>query len=402
LEQLEVNARRAAIPQKDLPLGCAEAERLMLLVSPHLHRERLRAGVARVSAEEAGRWLDPVLGAEALRILDPDPGQKASITGVSLGFSIPISGRLAVAKAAAKAEERAALIRLAIAEGDALKEFRIAWARDARERGAMKVLRDGQARLQEMAARGERLRSAGEISAAEAAAIRMAFLSCEAELAASERDAAAARRDLRRLAGFPLELANSGACPISVADDASSAPLHRLRSVPSVQLAEAEYEAREQQLRLAIREQYPDLEIGPLYGREDGQSRLGLGFSLPIPVLNRNKGAIAVAEAERRVAAAEWEVALMAAEAQVADAVAAWEGARAEELFFRESILPAAEERWRGTEQLVFAGEGEVLLLLDAQSALRDAQLKSLSAAFKAASTSAEAAYLLLDQESSQ
>ncbi len=72
----------------------------------------------------------------------------------------------------------------------------------------------------------------------------------------------------------------------------------------------AEYEVAERTFELEIRKQYPDLQIGPGYGLEDGQDQVLMGLSLPLPVLNANRQAIARAEANRSVARASVEAAL--------------------------------------------------------------------------------------------
>ncbi len=79
-----------------------------------------------------------------------------------------------------------------------------------------------------------------------------------------------------------------------------------------VREALSNYAASEAALQLAIARQYPDLQIGPGYAYEESNSYFTLGLSLALPILNRNQGPIAQAEARRRQMAASF----LAAQAQ--------------------------------------------------------------------------------------
>ena len=71
----------------------------------------------------------------------------------------------------------------------------------------------------------------------------------------------------------------------------------------------AEYRAAEETLRREVREQYPDLTIGPAAELDRGDALLGVSISLPIPILNANRQGIARAHASREVARAAFETA---------------------------------------------------------------------------------------------
>ncbi|MHB8054635.1 MAG: TolC family protein [Candidatus Aminicenantales bacterium] len=61
----------------------------------------------------------------------------------------------------------------------------------------------------------------------------------------------------------------------------------------------AEYEAAQSALRLEIAKQYPDIALGPNYQFDQTDSKWTLGLSLILPLLSRNKGPIAEADARR-------------------------------------------------------------------------------------------------------
>jgi outer membrane protein TolC len=73
-----------------------------------------------------------------------------------------------------------------------------------------------------------------------------------------------------------------------------------------VRRALAGYAAAQASLQLEIAKQYPDVQIGPGYTYGEGGNFFAIGFSMPIPILNRNQGPIAEAEARRKEAAASF------------------------------------------------------------------------------------------------
>jgi CRISPR system Cascade subunit CasA len=68
---------------------------------------------------------------------------------------------------------------------------------------------------------------------------------------------------------------------------------------PEVKAALSALEGSEGELHAEIRRQYPDLKIGPAYANEEGLDRLGFSAGVSLPLWNRNRKAIAEAEAKR-------------------------------------------------------------------------------------------------------
>src|SRR5690606_28099797 len=110
-------------------------------------------------------------------------------------------------------------------------------------------------------------------------------------------------------------------------------------------LAAARYHAAEERLRLEVRKQYPDITLGPVYGNEEGMDRLGVGFSVPIPILNANRRGIAEANAARDAARAEWEQAVQEASSALAQAEAAIAATRQRVTTLQETVAPLANQQ---------------------------------------------------------
>ena len=110
-------------------LSLAEAELVALVYNPDLRLARLRVGVARATAEYAGRWDDPTLSVDVLRITEsvPDPW----VVTPGLTVTIPLSGRLAIEQDRADAALRAEVAAVAEQEWAvrwALQEAWLAWS----------------------------------------------------------------------------------------------------------------------------------------------------------------------------------------------------------------------------------------------------------------------------------
>jgi cobalt-zinc-cadmium efflux system outer membrane protein len=71
-------------------------------------------------------------------------------------------------------------------------------------------------------------------------------------------------------------------------------------------IALSEYKASQSALQLEISRQYPDIHLGPGYEWDQGDNKWSLGFSVELPVFNRNRGPIEEAEARRKESAARF------------------------------------------------------------------------------------------------
>ncbi len=73
---------------------------------------------------------------------------------------------------------------------------------------------------------------------------------------------------------------------------------------PDILVLLADYAAAESTLRLELARQYPDVHIAPGFGWDQGNQRWDLGFSVVLPILSRNRGPIAEADARRAASGA--------------------------------------------------------------------------------------------------
>ncbi|MEZ5979713.1 MAG: TolC family protein [Planctomycetota bacterium] len=284
-------------------LTSAEAEVLALFRSPELRVARLEAGVARADAENAGRWQDPVFGFDGARITSPTT---STDLGATLGLTLPVSGRLSALEERADAEHVAALRRVALAEWEARATVRRAWTEWSFELERLSVAEGAVDELAELVGDAEALADAGELSSAESGLLALELAERRAAVVGARASVERARLAVLRAIGLAptarIDLVPELARSAEDGDVGDAADV--LATSPSIAVARAEYEVAERATRLAVRSQYPDVEILGGLGSESDDDRVLFGLSLPIPLWNRGASEVEHALAVREVAGA--------------------------------------------------------------------------------------------------
>ncbi len=129
-----------------------------------------------------------------------------------------------------------------------------------------------------------------------------------------------------------------------------------------------EYAASEASLQLEVARQYPDIDLTPGYSYDEGHNKFTLGSSIPVPLINRNRGPIGEAEARR----AEAEARFVAVQSQaIADMERARTGYSAVLGEFEEAQKSAAvqDEIEKAAVRSFESGETDRLSLVTAKLA---------------------------------
>jgi len=370
-------------------LSLAEAEVLALFYNPDLRLARLDAGVARATFETAGLWEDPQFGFDGAEILSRTSPFEY---GLTLSLTIPVSGRLGVEKDRAGSAYEAELRRIIDAEWSTRARVRSQWAVWSAASERLRLLNEVIEQTARIAEITDRLQAAGELTRVEARLLRAALVKARSDVAQAEFKETRARVTLHGLLGL---LPAASVELVQMLPSPTSAPtvnvLDRLvESNTLLAVRRAEYLFAEESLRLEVQKQYPDITIGSGFGSEGGDDRLLLGVSLPIPILNGNRGGIAEARAERDVARAAAETTFERLAGELALAQASLDAARSQRNAFERELVPMLDEQSDEVERLVELGEVNTLLLLEtvtgrfeAKSRLLDLRLAEVSAAIQ-------------------
>jgi cobalt-zinc-cadmium efflux system outer membrane protein len=136
-------------------------------------------------------------------------------------------------------------------------------------------------------------------------------------------------------------------------------------------------------VELADAEARPDLAVGAAYGREDGNSIVTAGLRVPLPFFDRNQGERSRARAARERLVAEEDLARLQAEAEVRQALLAYDQARRAVRLYDTEVIGALAESADLLQRAFEAGEvglPEVLVvqreLLEGREGYLDATLE--------------------------
>jgi outer membrane protein TolC len=322
---LDATPPGAAAIDVDRPLGAAEVAALAVVNDPQLRAARTRRGVAAAQLFEVGLPPDPTVAGSYGALL-AGPAVAPAISG-TLGedFSYLLTYR---------ARTGAARARLAQANADILwQEWQVAAqaetlvvALDA-DRRMLQALGAERAVLRRVADDAQHAVSQGALSADQGSAALVALASAATayDTAAEQRDADLAALDallgLRSGVEVPLAAPAIGA----ISDEEVQALIAGLAlRRPDLVALRFGYQATNADLRAAIIAQFPGITLGVTGGSDTSQVvTFGPAISLNLPIFNRNRGAIRVAEATRAQAKAQFEASLGQAEGQAEAALVA-------------------------------------------------------------------------------
>jgi outer membrane protein TolC len=164
-----------------------------------------------------------------------------------------------------------------------------------------------------------------------------------------------------------------------------SADLGTLRDIGlvnrlSIRHALANYLVTEQNLRLLVAQQYPDVSLGPSYSFDRGDHLLNLSIGFTVPLFHNQENAIAQAMALRQKSAAQFETVQSQAMSEIDTALTRYRASYASIMEARNSVAVAQQtlDSAQRRLQMGAANRGELLtaqiVLVQAQRFLLDAQ----------------------------
>lgn len=337
-------------------------------------------------ARQAALWPNPELIGEAENFAgtgDAKNFETAEYT-VSLSQSFDLSGKIQKRASAADYERRLAGWDYETTRLDLITSTRKAYAELVAAQQNAQLARELARLADDLAGAVDARVQAGKVSPVEAQRIEVVKASARAEALRAHQEIATARAALAALWGDRnpspgwiavednrvLSVPPAEAVDISLADTPEAA-----RWSDEIALREAEF-------ALARATAVPDVtaSIGVRHFAENSDNALVAGLSVPLPVLDRNQGAIAGAIA-RRSEAERRRAGFLAR--QRAEFQAAYNALRRAEISLRsldDRIIPAARSVFAATTVGYQAGKFNLIDLLDAQRTLFEAQVQGVSA----------------------
>lgn len=364
----------------------AGAVRLALSRPGFVQAQEGRLDVARSHRDEIGAWQDPTLTVERDRVRAADGRVTETVVGLSQPLDVWGVRRFRADAATHRIE--GARLDIERRRAQAAAEARRAFAEALHREQAHAALSRWQSRIEGALATVARLQQAGEASGFDRRRMEREARVAASRLAAARADLARAREELAALvARQAAELGRLAGDLVPADPPALAALREQLPRRPDLAALGTEVLARESDRRAAERARLPEitLTVGAKRIEETGQRDNGvvLGASVPLPIFEGGRAALARARAEERIAAAERELLLERAQARLAGL---WEQSAQLRRAARdlEASLPASADLSRIAETAYRAGEGGVLDLLDAYRGEQEAHAAFLELALRA------------------
>lgn len=373
-------------------LSRADMLRIGLMLNTDLNKARLTYAKSTSVAKFAGLWDDPSLSVEVERVFKENFTNKA----ISPGLTLPVTGLPALAKKIAEQYKEADYWDMRDKERSYLTQLEclrhsimVTHSKLALTRKRLSVMEEEQNKISRLHELGEVDFGAFQVATQRLNDTRKDLMELEAEHL-SQRQELIAMLGLHPALG-DIELAGSlpGGVPSAVAVPGADV----LLASPSVKSLQAGYGASETELRAEIRKQYPELGISPLYGSEEGNSKVSLGVEISLPLWNRNREAIAAAGGNRAVKQAEliaeWRRLL-----QQAGALGAQQTLLRKHCATEHSRLATMEAAAAQQEKLFGLGETTILEVAESRHVAYERRLAYLDCLGKLLETQCKLQYL--------
>ncbi len=371
-------------------LDLAEANTLALFYSPDIRAAKSAQRISGAQLLGAGLLSNPEL------FLGPriSTGGSGLIFPAGISWELPLWGKREAEKELASGTLTVARARVAASELEVLTRVRSAYIRIAalvKTAAALEAQLAGSERVLQWASV---LKQAGEIDGITAYLARLEHDDAQAALKALRLKLQSAKRRLQATLGLLPDA--EMAIKLDPRPDAMPGlpQLNRRRMLlhPRIETAHMEYQAAEAALKLEIALQYPAIRLGPEFESEKGESSIGAGVGIELPLFDNNGGGIAEARARRETARENLAAALL--ELSHAEAQARAE-AESNELIlrdYRSGALQNAEQARKSLDLRLQAGQSNVLEVLAGLNSLTRARIREIELEEEAATARFSAA----------
>lgn len=384
----------ALTPGVSHALTLAEAQRLALTHNPDLAQARLELQAQQGAEAQAGARPNPELGVQL-----EDTRAATRTTTIQLSQAIELGGKRAARQAAAQQAREQAAVALAAKQAEVRAAVAAAFF-EVLGADAQQQLAAASVKLAQHAtgAADKRLQ-AGKVPPLEVAKARVAEAQARAELAQAHSETLQARARLAALwAQGPQAAAQVDGDTVALPSQPSDAQLNAWTAdAPALRLAQLDI-ARRQALTDGERaRRVPDVTftVGAKRDAELGRTQAVIGFSLPLPLLDRNQGGLLEALRREDQAREALTSATLKLQADVAAAAERLRASREQARLLADDALPVAQTAYDTALKGYELGKFAFLDVLDAQRSLFQLRRQQLQAHADAHRTAAELDRLL-------
>lgn len=374
-------AAPASEPASTNVLTLTEAIEVALVHNPELRASGARVEAAAGRAYQAKRWSNPELelSAEDWPVSGGRGFSDAKQT-IGIAQTLPFPGKKSLDRQMGGAGVRFSEAELALRRTELVRDVKAGFFRVLAAERLVEVSTQLVAVAESSAVTAQKRVDAGAAAYQEQLRAEVQLEQARTELADFERELSMARRVFATLLGRP-ELSDAKLMGVlaetpdkSLIDTVAA---NRLAKHPSSNAAQFNLDRAQLEQRRARLEPYPDVKVGVAGGRigATDESIIQLGFSLPLPILNRGKGTRQEARANVTVAEAELHTVQQQLLREWSNALKRYRTATEQVANYRERILPKAAEALRLVQSGFEQGKFNFIDLVDTQRTTAEARL---------------------------
>ena len=370
-------------------LTLEQAQQLAATRNPELSSAQHEVDATSGGVRQAGAWRNPELTASV-----EDVRSATRTTTATLGFPLELGGKRAARLSAAErardvARAQLAAVRAKVRAEVAERYFALVVAQDRLD------LANDSATLAAKASDvvGKRV-AAGKVSPVDATRARIDAANAQLESAQARAELQTARQALAAL------WADSQPAFDQVDGTMAAIPPGRpladllgdVDSAPALRASRLDIDSHEALVDVERSKATPDvvLSVGAKRDNELGLTQAVVGISVPLPLFDRNQGAVVEASRRADKARDDYEAARIQWVADIQQAATQLDTAQAALAVLRDTVLPAARQAYDATTTGFEAGKFGFLDVIDAQRSLLQARsryLNTLAAAYQASTT---------------
>ena len=368
------------------PLTLAEAIERAVEQSPDLTAGQAEVTAAEALVKPAGQWADPelVAGIDNLPVTGPDAGSVSAdfmtMRKVGLMQSLPGFGKRSLRTQRARdavhvAQAEEVITTLEIKRQTAQAWIALAVAEETLQQlNALKPAFELQAQLARAGV------SSARVTATDAVTAQGALATFEDRIAIANQAVQEARAQLARW--LPNEATRPLAPSPDFGDLSNTELLATVHQHAMLAVYDSRLDAARSEVALAQAERHPDWSVGLVYGKRGApfsdMVSAEMRVTLPIFTRSRQNPEIAAKRAQLRRLEAEREAQVRMHTAEVTQELAQWRTLKTRVAQYYDVLLPLAQQRAQLTLAALQTGRESVPVVLDAQAAELDVQLKAL------------------------
>jgi cobalt-zinc-cadmium efflux system outer membrane protein len=326
--RLKIDVRQLPLPMlrshpfnPENGLDMTEAAVLAVINNPDLKARRYKAGIAGAQLFNARLLPDPQVSLSGAHPTT-GPSPLSNAYGIGLNYDIITLVTRGAGIDAAQAAVRQVDLDILWQEWLTVQQARTLFVQSVLQASKLALLRDAQTLYANRYARSYQALQAGNLTLDVTGTDLTALLDANTKLNKMAQSVNQTRHDFNLLLGLQPEVA------LDLTPQPAPQPLQRTnlqqtlaelpRRRPDLLALQAGYLSQEEKVRRAILSQFPSLNIGLNRGRDTGDvTSTGIGITFNLPVLNANRGEIAIQRATREQLAQAYQARLDQALTQI-------------------------------------------------------------------------------------